>query len=214
MILFFFLFAQVSVEELYQSGNYEKLVEVAPLVLAQSGTSRSDSVRLQAYYGSALVALGRRQEAIRVFRNLLAQEPDFALNPERFSPKVRQVFDEAKEEFIAKSGPTKTIMMADTVLVRPKPRLALAIPGLVQIQNKKTVRGGTLLGLGVLSMAGLALSHFVYNEAHEAYLAADTPAEIIETYHTANSWYRIRLILGISAGVVWFYSFADGVFNP
>ncbi len=212
LILFFVLAAQVSLEELYQSGNYEKLVEVAPQVLAEPSTTRADSIRLQAYLGSALVALGRRQEAIKVFQNLLAKEPGFALNPERFSPKVRQVFDEAKEEF--RSASITTIIRADTVLLRPKPNLALAIPGLVQIQRQKSVRGGTMLGLGVLSIAGLVFSHFAYNGAHEAYLAADNPAEIVNAYRTADKWYRIRLIFGISAGVVWFYSFVDGVFTP
>lgn len=213
MILILFLCAQLPLEDLYQNGDYEGVVESAPLALAEPGITRSDSVRIYACYGSALVALGRRQEAAGVFRGLLSLDSEFTLNPERFSPKIRQVFDEVKEGLRSTPGPV-TITRTDTVLIRPRPTAALLVPGLFQLQQRKPAKGYAFLGLGVLTASGFAVSHIAYTHAREAYLAAETPSEIADAYGTANAWHRARFSFGVAACGTWLYSLIDGLLGP
>lgn len=210
MTLLFLFCALLPVEESYRAGDYERVVELAPNALAEPGMTRTDSVRVNTFYGSSLVALGRTQEAARVFRSLLEAEPDLVLAPERFSPKIRQVFQEVKDELHLRRGP-ETIVRTDTVFVRPRPSIALLAPGLFQVQNRRPAKGYALLGIGVLSIAGAVASHLAYNDAHREYLAASTPAEIADTYRTANTWHRTRFVFSCTAAGTWLFSLVDGL---
>jgi hypothetical protein len=209
MTLVFLLCALLPVEEQYQAGSYEKVVELAPAALADPLTGHSDSARINTVYGSALVALGRNLEAADVFRSLLRLEPECRLNPEQFSPKIMQVFDGVRAELALHTQPSA--VRVDTVFTRPKPSIAVLAPGLFQVESRKPAKGYTLLGLGILSVAGLTATHLLYNDAHRDYLAAASPADVKATYQKANSLSHARFAFGCTLAGTWLYSLVDGL---
>jgi hypothetical protein len=204
------------IDSLYNSGSYEAVVEQAPLLLAGPGLNSVESVHVNVLYASALVALGRSDEASAVFRRLVqsqiaSHQPPMTLDPERFSPKIRSVFDQAKAEVLLAPNPPVT---TDTVYIGKRAPLSALVFGLGQIQNREPVKGWALLGAGVLAVAGTGLSQLMYNSARTEYLAASDPNEIDARYQDANNWYRARTITAGSALGIWLYSLVDALSGP
>jgi hypothetical protein len=99
-------------------GDFEGAVltlDAAARRLAADGTRKDDLVQAYVHLGIAFVALDQRSAARERFRLALALEPPLTLSPERYSPKVIGVFEEARREAAAetarvaeaKAGPTK-----------------------------------------------------------------------------------------------------------
>lgn len=207
-ILLLLLAAVTPIDSLYNSGNYEAVVEQAPSFLAGTALGPDDSTAVNLLYASALVALGRTGEASIVFRGLIARQPDLVLAPERFSPKIRNVFRQVRDEsLLAPAVPTKT----DTVYLRRRAPLSALVPGLYQVRNRRPVQGWALLGAAAIAVAGAGLSHVRYNQTHGDYLAATEPSAISERYATANTWYRTRAVAVGSALGIWLYGLIDAL---
>jgi hypothetical protein len=207
-ILLLLLAAATPIDSLYSSGNYEAVVEQAPLFLASPALGPDDSIAVNLLYASALVALGRTGEASTVFRGLLARQPDLVLAPERFSPKIRGVFEQVRAESpLAPATPTKT----DTVYLRRRAPLSALVPGFDQIRNRQPVKGWAMLGAGALAVAGAGLSHALYNRSRGDYVSATEPNDISSRYATANAWYKTRAVAVGSALGIWLYSLIDAL---
>jgi hypothetical protein len=99
-------------------GDFEGAVltlDAAARRLAADGTRKGELVEAYVHLGIALVALDQRSAARDRFRLALALDPRLTLGPERYSPKVIGVFEEARREAAAetaraaeaKAGPAK-----------------------------------------------------------------------------------------------------------
>ena len=99
-------------------GDFEGAVltlDAAARRLAADGTRKGDLVQAYVHLGIALVALDQRSAARERFRLAVALDPRLTLGPERYSPKVIGVFEEARREAAAetaraaeaKAGPAK-----------------------------------------------------------------------------------------------------------
>ena len=211
MIVLLLVCSLVQVQDLYRGGEYEQVVERSAGLLAEAG-SALDSVEAYRLRGFALVALGRNREAATAFADLLDLVPEYGLDPETVSPKIRAVFEQVKAG--RKSAPepdTRTEARTDTVRVGRRASLSALVPGLAQVQNDKPVKGWFLLGAGAFSVAGLVFTHVNYQDAHGDYLAATELQDIQERYQTANTWYRARSITIGTTGAIWLYSLVDAL---
>jgi Tetratricopeptide repeat len=84
-----------------QRGDYEGAVptlETALTRLEEEKGPDAERARACLYLGIALVALDRRDAAKERFRQALDFDPELRLTPDRFSPKVIGVFEEARRE--------------------------------------------------------------------------------------------------------------------
>lgn len=99
-------------------GDFEGAVltlDAAARRLAADGNRKGELVEAYVHLGIALVALDQRSAARERFRLALALDPRLTLGPERYSPKVIGVFEEARREAAAetaraaeaKAGPAK-----------------------------------------------------------------------------------------------------------
>jgi hypothetical protein len=195
----------------YNSGDYEQVVQQAPESLAVASTS-ADSVRVLELYAFSLVALDRNQEAERAFRQVLRLKPGLELDPETTSPKIRAVFDAVRQEQQAEPVPAHP--RQDTLFLVRGPSLALLVPGLSQVMNHRRVEGYALLSAGAVSLVGLGIGHFEYNSAHESYVQANDPMTAQSRYSTANRWFRTRTVFIGTTALVWLYSLIDGLVRP
>ena len=209
MLLTLILLAASPLEDLYNAGDYEKVILQAPSVLT-AGTSRDDSMLVYRLYASSLIALGMNQEGAGAFRRLLAMNPNMELDPESTSPKIRAVFDQVKGEMtraLLQSPPARR----DTVYLRKPVSLSALVPGLTRIRDHKASSGYALLAGFVASAAGLGVSIVAYDNAHRAYLQANTPATINSSYRVADAWYKARGVCIGTTAVIWGYGLLDAL---
>lgn len=211
MIILLLLCALQPVEQAYRAGDYERVVEIVPAALADAFVTHDDSIRINTLRASALVALGRNEEASLVFRGLLEQEPGMDLDPEQYSPKIRAVFHEVKAGLVL--SPVPGAVLAETLYSKPRLTAAVLVPGLSQLQAGRTFKGPALMAVSAVSVAGLVFTHLSYNSAHRDYVAATTPDRIRETYAAANGWNRARFGLGCTVAATWLYSLVDAAFG-
>ncbi len=88
-------------------GDFEGAVlplDAAARRLAADGTRKGDLVQAYVHLGIALVALDQRSAARERFRLAVALDPRLTLGPERYSPKVIGVFEEARREAAAETA--------------------------------------------------------------------------------------------------------------
>jgi hypothetical protein len=117
-----------------QQGDYEGAVPTLETALARLEAERrpnAERARACLYLGIALVALDRREEAKERFRQALGFDGSLRLTPDRFSPKVIGVFEEARREKGA----------AETQAKKPRSKTPLI-----------------LLGAGAAAAAGVAVA--------------------------------------------------------
>ncbi len=209
MIVLLLLGTLLQLEESYGRGEYQRVFETAPAVLAESTTTREDSARVLELAGFSAVALGRNSDARRSFRDLLAIDPDHQLDPQWVSPKIRAVFDGVKRELPQRPAPT--IVRVDTVYRRRAVPLTVLVPGVAQLGQGRKATGFALLGLGVVSAGGLVASVIGYEDARRDYLAATEPGDIAARHATATGWYRARTVTVGTTTLIWLYNLFDAV---
>jgi len=213
MILLLLLAAMVPLDNIYQAGDYERVVQLAPSFLADSARTAADSSSVNRTYAFALVALGRTDEAAAVFRRLIAGNPGLTLNPEAVSPKIRAVFESVKAQMAAPPLPHKPVP-PETVYRRQPVPMSVLVPGLHQITNGRPAAGYALAGAAALSLAGTVISHLQYNEARSEYLRASTPQDIASRYNTANNWSHARIVFAGTAAASWLASLITALRTP
>ncbi|MBM3331548.1 hypothetical protein FJY68_06805 [candidate division WOR-3 bacterium] len=213
MIFLLLLAATGPLDSLYLAGDYERVAELTPLVLADSARSAADSSAVNQTYAFALVALGRADEAAAVFRRLLLEHPNLTLDPEAVSPKIRAVFEAVKAQ-TALPTPPPTPVLAETVYLRQSVPLSVIVPGLRQMQTGRPAAGYALAGATALSLAGLVLSHFAYNDARADYLQASSPQDIADRHQDANNWSHARIVLSGTSVAFWLVGLISALRSP
>jgi hypothetical protein len=94
-----------------QEGDFETAVitlEAATRRLSREAPRSPLLGRAAVHLGLAYVALDQRDTAKARFKDALALDPNLRLTPERYSPKVIAVFDEARRERTAQALPVPT----------------------------------------------------------------------------------------------------------
>ena len=212
MILLLLCAALAPLDSVYQAGDYERVVQLAPSFLADSARTAADSDAVTRTYAFALVALGRTDEAAAMFRILIAKDPGLTLDPEAVSPKIRAVFESVKAQMAA-PPPQQTAPPETLYLRRPIP-LSVLVPGLHQMKTGRLAAGYTLAGATALSLAGLVLSHVEYNNARADYLRASTPQDIADRYQTSDNWSHARVVLSGTAIAFWLVGLITALRSP
>jgi len=212
MILLLLFAALTPLDSLYQAGDYERVVQIAPGFLADSARTAADSVAVTRTYAFALVALGRTDEAAAVFRRLLTIDPNLKLDPEAVSPKIRAVFESVRAE-VAVPPPPKNVPPETLYMRQPVP-LSVLIPGLHQITTGRPLAGYALAGAAALSLAGIVVSHIEYNDARADYLQASSPQDIADRYRDANNWSHARVVLSGTTVALWLTGLLTALRSP
>ena len=213
MILLLLLAASAPLDSLYQAGEYERVIQLAPALLADSARSPADSSAINRARAFALVALGRTDEAAAVFRLLIAGNPTLALDPGTVSPKIRAVFEGVRAQMVVTPAPL-AVAPVETVYRRQPTPLTVLVPGLQQVRAGRRGVGYALAGATALSLAGLALGHFEYNNARAGYLKATSQQEITDRYHVAANWSHARIVLSGTTAVCWLIGLITALRSP
>jgi hypothetical protein len=125
-------------------GEYDSAIltlDAAARRLAASARSSPDLTQAYLYLGVAYLGKGHESSAKARFRDALSQAKDLSLSPEKFAPRVIEIFEKAKEE-AGKGAPA-------TASTAPAPEPAKKGGG------KKTL---LLVGLGAVAAAGVGIA--------------------------------------------------------
>jgi tetratricopeptide (TPR) repeat protein len=88
----------------YVAGRYVRTIAEAERLLGTGKLTVPQQVGVYKYLASSYVAFGEREEAIAVFRQALAKQPDMELSPITTSPKILEAFREAQRQAEATKG--------------------------------------------------------------------------------------------------------------
>jgi len=203
------------VERLYYQGQFEEAELLALRALADADQLNPvEQARLHRTLGFIYVVLEERDKAIQQFISWLQIDPGADLDPLYISPKIIQVFEEAKTQFevISKEEPPPDY----SALEKQKTAIqkSLLFPGLGQIYQGQTTKGYTLVVSEIALLGVFAYCQFTVDQAQEDYLNERDPALFQEKYDKYNNLYRGRYVsLALAAGV-YLYSVFDTIYFP
>ena len=200
MFLFFgFLFVITSnkvtyLDSLYKVGDYKTVVMQGEELLTQENKIET-KVEILKIVGFANVALDLKDRAKENFLTLLTFSPKYDLDPINTSPKIFEVFQEAKIEFAKRFEEKKKAIRTDPLLY--------FYPGLLQIRNERKAKGYMLLSIQTVSLLGFIATSILTPIFHQKYLDQEIPSKIDKAYNQYKSAYIARQVFG--SGVIFSY---------
>jgi len=198
------------VASLYTSGAYPQAELEARRLLENGLASDSIHVLAEQWVAFALVAQGKPVLARGHFENILRRQSSYDLDPILTSPKILEVFHEARTVFRAKrlSEIDSTIIQANPSSARITFRTIL-FPGWEQWHQGRTTAGAVFLGAGVAALgAGITLE-FLRSSARKEYLSATTPPDIEAKYQTYDRYSKAEVYAFAAFAVIYLASEID-----
>ncbi|MDY6787189.1 MAG: hypothetical protein SVK54_03585, partial [candidate division WOR-3 bacterium] len=154
----------------------------------------TDMINLRTYLAFAQVALGNTKAAQENFEKILTINRNYSLNEEFVSPKIIDVFKQAKNrvnlfitdqpDYYKYSSPMTRVPFSQTNLLVK----SIVVPGWGQIDKNHTVKG---ILTGSVFMAGAVsaiVSFIAMDNARDRYLNAASPETARQLYNTYNNY--------------------------
>ncbi len=165
---------------------------------------------------------GNESEVRKHFRLAIELSPAITLSSLYFSPKLRTIFDEERNNFNGThpSGTQNDLIEPEIRYVPVKDGRvdaslrSLLIPGWGQFYKKQKKRGYFFSATTGLLLTAATFSLLRENSARADYLDATDSQRIGELYSTYNRYYRLRRNLFLASGIVWYLGFLDALITP
>ncbi|MBN2378805.1 hypothetical protein JXM67_03265 [candidate division WOR-3 bacterium] len=216
-----FLFAANPVSEvttLYNQGDFEGTIEVAEEIIQNNpGLQISELIELRKYIVYSQVALDEKLKAKDEFKMILKLDSTFNFSEQLVSPKIIQVFNQARGEFFAHDSHSAVIdssLLTSPLKLRTAVLHSMAFPGMGQIYSGKKTKGWTFVISEGISIAGLIASQIFFMKAREEYMNARDPSEVAEKYRVSNNWYKVRNAFGGLTIGIWVSAPLDVLLFP
>lgn len=98
--------ARIAIERLkeaFSEGRYVNMVAIAAGLLGNVELTVPQEITIQNYLAFSYIALGEKQLAIEAFKRALSLQPVMELSPITTSPKILEVFNEARKQTTVKA---------------------------------------------------------------------------------------------------------------
>lgn len=156
---------RTAVEE-YRRGEYEAARSRLQEVVTRETLPKHERVRAHLHLGFCEVAFGNRTAAKVEFKQALLLDPTVTLDPMQVSPKIIDVFDEARREMPRLPRPTQTPIANATPVPTPKAPVrrvdrlgaaarSAAVPGWGQLAEGRAPTGAAFLAADVAAIGFL-----------------------------------------------------------
>lgn len=179
---------------LYNDGNYKDVIVYSDSTLKQDSLNNKEEVYLRTYRAYSFVALMKTRKAKNEFIKILKIDSTYTLNPDIVSPKIINVFNEVKDEWLKSKIPNK-IPAGKTKISPPLPPSSFTkytFPGVYQtyLGNKKK---GKVLKWGFLgSLGSLIITESGYLYTHYMYEKQTSQPDVDKWYTWYNFFYKAR----------------------
>ncbi len=190
----------------YNNGEYEKAItEIERALNVLYKLKQNDRVEAYKYLGFSYVAFGDVVKAKESFKRALSINPDLKLDPATVSPKIIQVFEQARAE-MPKS------VVGDTLQEEPEYKpvdytgatwRSILLPGWGQMYKGDENKGTVLMVSFLSCLSGAVVSAIIESRAHNRYL--EDPSK----YNAYNLWHNITMWMLIGTGGTWLFGVID-----
>lgn len=199
------LLFSISMRELlinYDEANYYEVVRIAYILLSEDTFSLEEEIDIRTYLSFALVAIGDTLRARDEFVKILLKKTDYSLNPEIVSPKIYNVFLNAKEK-------CSSIVKEMREKILPPLWYGLLIPGTYQYKIESKLKGN-IMKYAAFASTGMFFLSFISKEIfHRIYLSQRNQEEIDKWYNYYNLAYKSNLFFTYSTSSIYIFNLLD-----
>jgi len=197
----------------YAHGDYlTARLEAQAALEDTSKMTRKQILEFRELLGSSFAILKQRDDAIRVFRELLALDPFWQLD-EDAPPIVKDAFDEAYRRYAAYLALPPSQRLSSGELQFGASWRSLALPGWGQFYKGQKVRGAVAVSLQVLSLVALAVLQSEVNRRHDIYHEKEGN-DAASAYDEYQRVWRARNVVGYVALGVYIVTYLDALYSP
>ena len=226
LVPLFSLYAQVTpadslfemAQTRYEDGDFDgaELAALRGLRLA-ADLDELGKLKFHLLLGFVYVARDQRENALQEFNHVLVANPAYDLDPVQTSPKIMEVFRQARNYYLLKvaSEPAVYRMPQSDVRLAASWRSLLA-PGWGQFYKKQDTKGSAFAAAQLLSLAALIYMQTETNRRHNEYLGkrAYGDPNIENAYNEYRHAYQVRNVVGYVTLGIYFVNYLDALYYP
>ena len=206
------------IEQYYLTGRLDR-AELEALRLLSKPTGLTDFERGELYRILAYSAVARDDADLArlYFRDGLKHNANLRLDRNLTSPKILEVFDEARVEFKQVTIKDRDALIDDLKSYRLRVeggKRSLLLPGLGQFHKGHTIRGNLLLGAAGLTIVGLAYSQVMVMDSEDRYDRSEEPGVAASNYDEYRLYWRLRNGFGMAFATIWAGAALDAFLSP
>jgi hypothetical protein len=203
----------------YNNINFQTTIDLTTQAIESYETySPKELILIYKYRAFAYYNLGDEANSMNAFRTLLSLDADTRLDTVTVSPKIINFFKDIKNDIRTKPDSESPVAEIKYLpIYDPRPGAAwrsLVLPGWGQYYEGQKTKSYIIFSSFAISSIGLITSLLKENAAHDAYLNAQTAAEIESKYETYNKWHKTRQIFTYTESVIWLFAFFDALWMP
>ena len=202
----------------YEDGDFTA-AELAALRGLREIESADDleKLRFHALLGFVYVARDQNEAAKAEFLKVLAANPAYEPDPVTTSPKILEIFRQARAEYMLRvaSEPAIYRMPQADVRIAASWR-SLLVPGLGQFYKQQSTKGAAIMAAQALSLAALVFLQTEVNRRHDDYLQIrdfDDP-NVEDRYQEYRLAYQTRNVVGYITLGIYLANYFDALYAP
>lgn len=201
--------------ELYDEGRLTEAEHIALRMLTRSDTLNSfDKFNLHKLLAFIAIANDDEEGGRRQFIAALRFNPAMSPDPISWSPKVRRVFDKAREEHIKEESlQQKRVLVLEATVGREASMRSLILPGSGQIYKGDSKRGIVLGASFWGSVALFTYSAINLSQSKNDYLNANTSHDANRLWKDYRNTQYMFNVSGILVGGIYLYTYFDALWG-
>jgi len=202
----------------YEEGRFEN-AELSALRGLREGVGLDglDLIKFHAILGFVYVARDQNSDAQREFVQILSVNPAYDLDPVLTSPKILDVFQQARADYMFRVASEPAVYRMPQADVRLSASWrSLALPGWGQVYKQQKVKGAALAAAQLFSLGALVFMQIEVNRRHDDYLDIrdyNNPA-IEDRYNEYRRAWRVRNAVGYITLGVYAINYLDALYYP
>jgi tetratricopeptide (TPR) repeat protein len=202
----------------YDDGNYDgaELAALRGLRLA-SDLDELGKLKFHLLLGFIYVAREQRQNAMQEFTNVLVVNPAYDLDPVQTSPKILEVFREARNMYLLKVASEPAIYRMPQADVRLAASWrSIVLPGWGQLYKHQDTKGAVIIAAQVLTLAALIAQQSEVNRRKDDYqrLKVNNGSNVESAYSEYRHAYQTRNVVGYVTLSVYLFNYLDALYYP
>jgi tetratricopeptide (TPR) repeat protein len=202
----------------YEDGNYDG-AELAALRGLREATNLDELGRLKFHLllGFVYVARDQKQNALQEFTTVLKANPAYDLDPVQTSPKILEVFREARNDYLQRVASEPAVFRMPQADVRLSASWrSLLLPGWGQFYKRQELKGTAIAVTQVITLAALIFEQSEQARRHDEYqhLKQYGDPRIEQAYADFRNAYRVRNVVGYITLGVYIFNYFDALYYP
>ncbi|MDK9700150.1 MAG: hypothetical protein OEM52_08405 [bacterium] len=204
-----------SIDSLYRYGEIDAAEQLAVSALNRKDVSSEERFRLEMLLAYAYVAKNDRDGAKQAFLRALTLKPDYQLDPDAISPKIFEIFSEARHVIQSQTTTSKEDLLRlrkYETRWRGTPS-GLLFPAWGLARQEKIAHAWIFGSLEIAAIGAATYATISTANAKDDYQKARTNNNPVEKWNDYKDWYRKQGYLWGSVGLIHLLGVSDVLFG-